>query len=798
MIDGHLKRVKPLVERLTLENKINLMCQYQEDIPELGIGKYKHGTEAAHGISWLGKATMFPQPIGLAGTWDKELLKKVGEVIGIEARGFYARDPEVNGLTLWAPTIDLNRDPRWGRTDEGYGEDPILVANMASALINGIQGDDPKYLRAAATLKHFYGNNNEIDRGFCSTNISERIKREYYLKVFKLVIDKTQVMSMMTAYNSVNGVPANIHPDLHNIVRDEWGWPGFVVSDAGDVLSLISEHKYVENTVDAVSLSIKAGIDSITDDHDISKKALREALDCGKLVEEDLDKAITRALLVRSMIGEFNKNNPYSNITEDIIGAEEHGKVAHEASKKSIVLLKNSNKILPLTSKDTGISLLGNMADRIYRDWYSGEFLYEVTADKAFKNNYARVSVCDGNDRVTIQDNTSGLYLSHDGSFTKEPTIFEMEEWGWGATTFRYPETKKYLTSLDNSISCEADSIFGWFTKEVFYTKQSESTQIITWNNVDTYVEDAKLAFKHKGATDGDIGISASTPLNPVYAGEGNFSIKQVSDGISKAVEMAENTKYPIVIVGNHPLINGKETIDRHDLVLAKRQIELANKVIDINKDAILVLIGSYPFALGELKEKYSTILYASHLGQEFGNAIVDVISGKENPSGRLPLTWYKSSKDLGDIMDYELPTGGKTYLYYKGDVEYPFGHGLNYSNIEYSDLKVNNKTIRSNDNIELSFKIKNSGPYDAREVVQIYIKHYGNRVIRPIQQLVDFEKVLIKNGESKIIEFVVSASEFNYWDEDSNKFQWEKGYGEIFISKSSRNNILKQKLELA
>lgn len=797
MIDKHRIKVTRIVSKLSVENKINLMCQYQDSIPELDLKKYKHGTEASHGISWLGKATMFPQPIGLAATWDKKLMKEVGEVIGIEARGFFDRDPEINGLTLWAPTVDLNRDPRWGRTDEGYGEDPILVGNLAASLITGIQGDDPNFFRAAATLKHFYGNNNEIDRGFSSTDISERIKREYYLKVFKIVIEKSRVMSMMTAYNSVNGIPANIHPDLQNIIRDEWDWKGFVVSDAGDVISLINEHKYVDNPVDAVALSIKAGIDSITDDHDVCKKSIKDALACGKLVEADLDKAISRGLIIRSILGEFDNKNPYSSITEDVIGLEEHGEKALRAAKKSIILLKNSENILPLTSNEIQLSVVGNMVDRVYRDWYSGDFLYQITAEQGLKKYYNNVEICDGNDRVLIQDKKTGLYLQTDGSFNNNSSIFEMEDWGWGAVTFKSADNNKYLTSSDDSISATADSIWGWFTKEVFYSKTGNSVEIKTWNNVTTYTDNNRLVFKPDGASDGDIGISASTPVGPVYTGKGEFNIIRVSDGIKDAVKLACITKNPIVIIGNHPLINGKETIDRHDLKLPSRQYELALRVVEANKNSVLILVGSYPYAIGELKDRYKAIISTSHLGQESGNALMEILSGKENPGGRLPITCYKSMEDLGNIKDYELPDTEKTYLYFKGEVEFPFGHGLGYSNMIYKELQCSSTILKDGDNINISFKITNSGPMDGDEVIQIYIKHYGDRVKRPVKQLIEFDRVFIKNAETLNFVYSLPSSEFKYWCEEDSMFNWEPGRGEIILGSSSMEEITKIELQL-
>ncbi len=283
------ERVNDLVSRFTLEEKITLMHQFQPEIKRLGIKAHKQGTEAAHGIAWLGEATVFPQNIGLSHTWNRHLMKQIGEVIGDEARVFYQKDPDVNGLTLWAPTVDLERDPRWGRTEEAYGEDPTLVGELATELVKGMQGDHPEYLKTVATLKHFLGNNNEVDRGECSASIDPRNMHEYYLKAFEPVFIKGKAKSMMTAYNSINGTPALLHPYVKELVKEAWGMDGFIVSDAGDVLGIARDHKYYDNHAEGMADTIKSGIDSITDDKEESLEAIREALQQGLLVEADLD-----------------------------------------------------------------------------------------------------------------------------------------------------------------------------------------------------------------------------------------------------------------------------------------------------------------------------------------------------------------------------------------------------------------------------------------------------------------------------------------------------------------------------
>ncbi|PLT47838.1 Beta-glucosidase [Paenibacillus pasadenensis] len=529
------ERVADLVSRLTLEEKIGQMPQYQEEVPRLGLSKYKHGTEGAHGIAWLGEATVFPQPIGLASTWDEELLRQVGEAIGTEARVFYQRDPERNGLTIWAPTVDMERDARWGRTEEAYGEDPLLAGKLTAALARGMQGDDPAYLRAVATLKHFYANNNELHRGFGSASIDARSKREYYLKVFELAFKEGGAKSMMTAYNSVNGVPANLLDDIEAIVRGEWGMDGFVVSDAGDVLGTVHEHKHVDSYAEAAALSIRAGIDSITDDAETVKRAIRDALEQGLLEEADLDRALSRTFSVRMRLGEFDPPglNPYEGVPEEKVGSPEHAALSRLAAEKSVVLLRNepaaagadgtaapqseaaaagseaatrgrgessaaseaartviagaaagdAAPLLPLAPQGR-IAVIGPLADEAFTDWYSGTPPYRSTPLAGIRERLADAGeavYATGGSKLRLRSVTSGRYvgsgpvLTADAAGPEEAEIFEATDWGYGNVTLRAQSSGKLVTDAEDGLTASADEARGWFVKEVFRLEDAQA-----------------------------------------------------------------------------------------------------------------------------------------------------------------------------------------------------------------------------------------------------------------------------------------------------------------------------------
>lgn len=782
-------RVNDLVSRFTLDEKINLMCQYQDAVPRLGVPAYKHGTEAAHGMAWLGDATSFPQPIGLACTWDEELMRRIGSVIGDEARGFYRRDPEKNGLTLWAPTVDMERDPRWGRTEEAYGEDPVLTGVLASALIRGLQGEDPFYLKAVASLKHFIGNNNEMDRGSCSVSIDPRNMREYYLKAFEMPFKEGGAQSMMTSYNAVNGLPANMNPDVLRIVKQEWGMNGFVVSDAGDVLGTVNDHKHVETYKEAVAASVLCGIDSITDDHDISKQALRDALADGLLTESDLDAALRNTFRVRMRLGEFDpeERNPYAAIGEEAILRAEHAVLAREAVGKSVVLLKNEAGALPVRSDAVGsAAVVGPLSGIVYRDWYSGTLPYAVTPHQGVQEKLNGKAVrCElGADRVRLKSAATGKYVRLDGEAVlhadldgaEDAAVFEVTDWGWDNHTLICEANGMYVTTNDEVLSASSEHIWEWFTKEVIHIRRGDdggAVELSTWNDRPVTLDAASgrliVVDREQGA-----------------AANAGFVLEIVSDGLKAAVEAARAADVAVVCVGNHPLINGKETIDRPDLTLAASQERLIRAVYEANPRTVVVVIGSYPYAIGWVQEHVPAILYVSHAGQELGHGIADVLFGDCSPAGRLNMTWYRSADQLPDFMDYDIIKGDRTYQYFGGDVLYPFGHGLGYSQFAYSGLRVSADRLSADGHVEISLEVANIGEYDNDEVVQLYTRVHGSRVKRPLRQLQGFQRVHVRVGESQTVTFRLDGAALAFWDVTRDRYCVEQGEVALMIGASS------------
>ncbi|QYR24226.1 glycoside hydrolase family 3 C-terminal domain-containing protein [Paenibacillus sp. sptzw28] len=785
------ERVNDLVSRFTLEEKIELMMQYQPAVDRLGVKPYKHGTEAAHGMAWLGEATSFPQPIGLGCTWNTELMRQIGSAIGDEARVFYQRNPAVNGLTLWAPTVDMERDPRWGRTEEAYGEDPHLTGELTASLVRGVQGDHPFYFKAVSTLKHFLGNNNEIDRGSCSASIDPRNMKEYYEAAFKPAFVQGGARSMMTAYNSINGTPAILHEDVNKVVKQEWGMDGFVVSDAGDLVGLVDYHHYYETYKEAAAHAVKAGIDSITDDHAISTKALREALAEGLLSESDLDLALQNTFRVRFRLGEFDPAslNPYADMPESVLCSPEHAKLSLEAARESIVLLKNDNGTLPLQKDKLGsVAVIGPLGDVVYRDWYSGSLPYRVTPFEAIRGKLpenAEITFKSGSDRLRLKSAASGKYvrvteaegrLAADAAEAAEGEIFEQTDWGWESKTFTSVTNGKYMTSTgDVHISASAEEAFGWYVKEVFHTAPAEDGQIslTTWNHMPVKISEPATGL---------LGIGENKSEN---TGE-RFIAEAVSDGLEEAVNAARAADTAIVFVGNNPLINGKEEIDRPDLTLAEAQERLIREVHKVNPNTIVVVVGSYPFALNEVNERIPAVLYMSHVGQELGRAVADVLFGDYSPAGRLNMTWYKSALQLTDIMDYDIIKSKRTYQYFDGEPLYPFGHGLTYPAFRYDGLEVTPSAVDENGTAIIRVQVTNTGSVASDEVIQLYVHVKDSRVKRPLKQLKGFRRIHFQPGEKQIVEFALPSAELAIWDVTRDRFCVESGSYDIMIGRSS------------
>lgn len=802
------ERIQDLISHLTLDEKIGLIPTRQAAVDRLGIPAYCVGGEAAHGVAWIGEATVFPQPIGLACTWNPELMKLIGSAVGDEARVFYHKAPTRHGLTLWAPTVDMERDPRWGRTEEAYGEDPYLTGKLTSSLIKGMQGDHPFYLKMVATLKHFFANNNEVNRLTFSSSIDPRNMHEYYLKAFEMPFVEGGAYSMMTAYNSINGTPAIESPYVNQFVKGEWQMPGFIVCDGGDLSQTVEFHKYHATHAESVAGALKAGVDCLTDEQELVVDATKDALIRGLIDEGDLDRAIRNIFHVRFKLGQFDptENNPYAVIPDSALMCSEHSKLSHQAAQESIVLLKNEGKLLPLSKDKTeSVAVIGPLGNIVYTDWYSGTLPYAVTPLEGISKKFEgldrrHVSFHSGDDVIKLRTEGSGWYVLAGKDITTplmpqpdgandDRALFTHTNWGYGSHTLQSMANGLYVTANDElTLYASAERVWGWFVKEVLNVSSQNDDLVTmkTWNG-----HPIKLSTDEYGSTV----LRGSTDLQQSNAV--SFKKEVVSDGLKEAVDAAHDHDVAIVFVGNNPFINGKEEVDRPGIELPPAQVQLVKEVCKANPRTVVVIVGSYPYALGEIAEIAPAILYSSHGGQELGNAIADVLFGDYSPAGRLNMTWYQGEEQLADFLDYDIIKNKLTYMYFDGKPLYPFGHGLTYSDFTYMNMLVDQSSYQPHETINIEVEIENTGEMVSDEVVQLYVSGHKSRVKTPIKRLKGLSRINLQPGQSRKVSFQVPVSELAIWDVSRDRFCVESGEYRLLIGSSSEDIRMESNLQI-
>ena len=779
------ERVSNLISLLTTEEKIGFLHTQQAAVLRLGIRAYSVGGEGAHGLlvrryydAWpFGNSTVFPQPIGLSCTWDADLLHRVGDVIGNEARVWYEKDERARWLTLWFPTIDMERDPRWGRNEEAYGEDPYLAGKLAAALIKGVQGDDPFYIKAACAPKHFYGNNVEENRLSASTDISERVKREYYLRVFMYAFTEGKAMSLMTAYNEINGIPCILNPENLEIVKKEWGCEGFIVCDGDDLPQTVTHHKYCETNAEAIALSMKAGVDCFTDQ--VNEKiitAATEAYEKGLITEADIDLALKNIFNLRFRLGQFDPDElcPFTKITQDRLCCEEHSGIALEAARKSMILLQNDG-ILPINKDKCGkVLVIGDLAEKNLADWYSGRPPEAIAPLEAIREIVPeeKVITVGIHDKCAIYSDEESAWLrvyadgniSYDGD-EHTRAIFEEIDWGFDSVSYRSIVSGKYLNmTSDRALSCRSDAVWGWFTHELFL-RDEESGKFLPHSRL------YGNRYNDEQNTEVDTLVS------------GLRSVK-LTDGLDPAIEAASNADNIVVILGNHPLINGRECFDRPAITFPRRWTALLERLSAVNPNIVLTLVAGYPFAFPEESKLVRAVLYTSHGEQYAGKAIAETIFGEYNPAGRTSMTWYLSEDDLPDINDYDIINSPRTYMYFDKPVQYPFGFGLSYTEFEYKDMTA----IFDGEDFMITCKVSNTGECSGDEVVQLYATMHDMPVKAPVKQLCGFSRINLAPGETEIVSFIVPGNELRLFDEKENAFSMIPDEITFSIGSSSSN----------
>jgi beta-glucosidase len=655
------ERVQDLLSRLALDEKVAMMNHPTQGVPRLGIPGYNFWSEALHGVARNGRATVFPQAIGMAATWDKELIHQIATAIGDEGRAKYHEalrrngfTDQYQGLTFWSPNVNIFRDPRWGRGQETWGEDPFLTGVMASAFVQGLQGDHPRYLKAAACAKHYAVHSGpEKDRHIFNAIVTKRELYDTYLPAFKKLVTEAKVESVMGAYNrTLDEVCCASQLLIEEILRGEWDFQGHVVSDCGALSDFHLNHKVTKDAVETVALALKGGCD-MGCDHVYSE--IPEAIARGLITEADVDRALARTLGTRFKLGMFDpaEEVPFTSISMDVVASDTHRQLAYRAAAESVVLLKNKDNILPIKPSARKIFVTGPTATSM-----------EVLLGNYYGFNNQMITMLEGiTGRIP-----EGMGLEyHPGALLKDPREIK-QSWA-----------PHMAQSADVSIVC------------VGSTPQME----------------------------GEEGESLLTPLNG----------------------------------------------DRDSISLPASQANYIKELSIHGTKIVLVITGGSPIALGEIEDMADAILFVWYPGMEGGRAVADVLFGDVSPTGKLPITFPRSLDQLPAFEDYSMK--GRTYRYMTEEPLYPFGFGLSYSYFEYSDLKLEKTELALGDSLNISLTLMNCGDRDAAEVAQIYLSDLQASTIVPLHHLVDFKRVFLKAGESRLVNLTITPEMMSFYNDD-------------------------------
>lgn len=796
-------RVIDLVSRMTIEEKAAQLLYTAPAIPRLGVPEYNWWGEALHGVARAGYATVFPQAITIANSWDEELMLDVANAISDEARAKYhefIRRSDLgiyHGLTFWSPNINIFRDPRWGRGHETYGEDPYLTGRMGLQFVRGMQGSDPKYLKTVATAKHYAVHSGpEPLRHKFNAQVSERDLRETYLPAFRTLVKEGGVYSVMGAYNQFRGHPACANDELYGILRNEWGFDGYIVSDCWAVSDFYTFQGYAKDPAEAAAQAVRAGTDL---ECGVDYNYLMESLKRGLITDAEIDRAVKRLMTARFKLGMFDPDLivEYSQIPYTANCSDYNRSLARQAARELIVLLKNEDDILPLEGNIKTIAVIGPNAD----NWealvgnYNGIPKDPVTILDGIK---AKASSCTEVIWAEGCDLAPGIH-----NLIPVPSCYLQSPDGRQGALGEYFDNRDMkgeplFTRIDDEINFYWDNDFPsylmpandfgihWVTDLI--PPVSGTYHLGTWAS-SAYVlkvnGDTLLSFRgehHGFHKEVPIELKAGEKCRIElfyrnYSGDADMKLlwampreNLVEDAVAKA-SMADAV---ILVLGLSQRLEGEEMGvriegfeggDRTSLALPAVQEELLTAMLNTGKPVIVVLMNGGPIASLQAHEKAAAVLLAGYPGVEGGDAVADVIFGDYNPAGRLPVTYYSSVDQLPPFEDYDMEN--RTYRYFSGTPLYPFGYGLSYTTFSYSDLTLPEKIVAGND-VRVTVTVTNTGKMAGDEVVQLYISDEKASTPRPLRQLEGFKRIRLNVGESRNVEFILKAEQFSMINKSS------------------------------
>jgi beta-glucosidase len=825
------ERSKDLISRLTLEEKAILMCDQSDAIHRLGIKKFNWWSEALHGLANNYGVTVFPQPIGMAASFDDELVYRIFNAVSDETRAKYhqaLRNGQENrrflSLSVWTPNINIFRDPRWGRGQETYGEDPYLTSRMGVAVVKGLQGpEDARYRKLLACAKHYAVHSGpEWSRHEINLNdINPRDLYETYLPAFKSLVQQADVRQVMCAYHRLDDEPCCGNSRLlQRILRDEWGYKHLVVSDCGAVSDFYTSHKVSSDAVHAASKAVLSGTDVECIWEDYTFKTLPEAVERGLVKEEDINKSLMRVLKGRFDLGEMDDDTivPWAQIPASVINNKEHRSLALQMARESMTLLQNKNNILPLKRSIRKIAVIGPNADDETMLWgnYNGipvrtvtildgiksklkdnRILYDkgcdLVEDKVIESYLSKCSI-DGKTGFrasywnNLQQTGSPVIIQQLGNPVKLTTAGQREiAHGVKLKGFSARYETEFLAPESEGIvfKCGATGFFELLVNGQSLTKYQYHRTVMS--RIPFMVEKGKI-------------YKIEIRYNQLYNWEADiqFDFERETDiDFGKLIDKLEGFDVVIFVGGLSPNLEGEEMPviypgfkggDRTDIELPLVQRRCLKALKDAGKKIVFVNCSGSAIALTPETETCDAILQAWYGGESGGQAVADVLFGDYNPSGKLPITFYKSSDQLKDFEDYSME--GRTYRY-MDDALFPFGYGLSYTQFNIGTVRFNKSKINANESIEITIPVTNSGKRDGTEIVQVYVRKVDD-VNGHLKKLKGFKRVELGAGETQQVAIELPPSSFEFYDRDQLKMMVSSGEYEVFYGISSDYKGLK------
>jgi beta-glucosidase len=825
------ERVNDLIKRMTLEEKVSQMINNAPAITRLGIPQYNWWNECLHGVARNGLATVFPEPIGLAATWDRSLIHKLADAISDEARAKYYEALKKNqrgiyqGLTFWSPNINIFRDPRWGRGMETYGEDPYLTGQMAIQFIEGLQGNNPKYFKVIATAKHFAVHSGpESLRHSIDLKVSDYDLNETYLPAFKASVEDAKVYSIMCAYNSFRGnACCSNDPLLNNILRNDWGFKGYVVSDCDAIDDIYRNHKQANDAKEASAKALEAGTDINCGK---SYKYLIDAVKKGLVSEALIDTSVKRLFTARFKLGMFDPPSlvTYSKINMTVVDSKEHRNLALKSARESIVLLKNEGNLLPLKKNIKKIAFIGPNADdeEVLLGNYNGYPAHVITPLEGIKNKirkHVKIFYAQGCD-IAQNMPTYQVIPSKNLFISANKKEHGLKGEYYNNHLF---EGKPKFVRVDSKID------FNWFNgrprfdfkyddfsvRWKGYLVPSKSGEYLIngfeFGSYKIYVDDS-LKFDsdqkhHSKINSQTLALTAGKAyeIKIEYSENSRFGMMHLQwsvpdDNMEKrALDIVKKSDVAILFMGLSPRLEGEEMNvpvkgfnkgDRLTMNLPATQEDLINKIIGLGKPLVLVLLNGSALSINSEVKNIPAIVESWYGGEASGTAIVDVLFGDYNPGGKLPVTFYKFISELPPFTDYNMK--GRTYRYFDGPVIFPFGYGLSYTTFSFANLRLDKNEITQSESAKILVDVKNTGKRSGGEVVQMYVKGNGPENNDAIESLKGFQRIFLMPGQTKTIEFNITPKTLQRY-EDGKGFVVNKGEHIIMIGSSSKSSDLKE-----